>query len=340
MERDGDDASSSDPDPREDDILFSALVGALSRGVDASKAREVVRQQSVPPPIGLGPSWAATAAALAEDETRRRRAREALTVRVALPPAEDEDEDDDDASTLSRSEASASSHHGNLASKLETLARRAFDGPRDRLGGKAERFADANGASLAAPQLVRASWDGARRARSKSVENARERVTTNDDDPPLYNPSVAATRPRAPGVAWGPPRAPPDAIRRSATKRGSLTCVLTLVPIRPRSRCERRSLRTLPGVSLRPPLAFIPPRRLSTPTDAFELHPAIRLYRTSLSAKERREEDARTLVAALPFESGIAAAIRGAPRHAPRATSTCTPYHAAITPPRHQRTYP
>ena len=85
-QRDGDDASSSDPDPREDDILFSALVGALSRGVDASKAREVVRQQSVQPPIGLGPSWAATAAALAEDETRRRRAREALTVRVALPP--------------------------------------------------------------------------------------------------------------------------------------------------------------------------------------------------------------------------------------------------------------
>ena len=48
----------------------------------------------------------------------------------------------------------------------------------------------------------------------------------------------------------------------------------TLVPIRPRSRGGRRSLRTLPGASLRPPLAFNPrPRRLSTPTDAFELHP-------------------------------------------------------------------
>ena len=48
----------------------------------------------------------------------------------------------------------------------------------------------------------------------------------------------------------------------------------TLVPIRPRSRGERRSLRTLPGASLRPPLAFNPrPRRLSTPPDAFELHP-------------------------------------------------------------------
>jgi len=52
----------------------------------------------------------------------------------------------------------------------------------------------------------------------------------------------------------------------------------TLVPIRPRSRGERRSLRTFPpGVSLRPGfLAFNPhPRRLSTPTDAFQLHPVV-----------------------------------------------------------------
>ena len=43
--------------------------------------------------------------------------------------------------------------------------------------------------------------------------------------------------------------------------------ILTLVPIRPRSRGGRRSLRTFPGVSLRPPLGFNPdtPRRLSTP---------------------------------------------------------------------------
>jgi hypothetical protein len=49
---------------------------------------------------------------------------------------------------------------------------------------------------------------------------------------------------------------------------------VTLVPIRPRSRGKRRSLRTLlPGVSLRPHLAFNPdtPRRLSTSTDAFQL---------------------------------------------------------------------
>ena len=54
----------------------------------------------------------------------------------------------------------------------------------------------------------------------------------------------------------------------------------TLVPIRPRWRGERRSLRTFPGASLRPPRAFnARPRRLSTPPDAFELHPDNRMPR-------------------------------------------------------------
>ena len=48
----------------------------------------------------------------------------------------------------------------------------------------------------------------------------------------------------------------------------------TLVPIRPCSRGERRSLRNLPGASHRSSLAFnTRARRLSTPTDAFQLHP-------------------------------------------------------------------
>ena len=60
----------------------------------------------------------------------------------------------------------------------------------------------------------------------------------------------------------------------------------TLVPIRPRWRGGRRSLRTFAVVSLRPPLAFNPrPRRLSTPPDAFQLHPDVRLYGTTLSAR-------------------------------------------------------
>jgi hypothetical protein len=47
---------------------------------------------------------------------------------------------------------------------------------------------------------------------------------------------------------------------------GGAGAFYTLVPIRPRSRGERRSLRTFPGASLRPLLAFnTHPRRLSTP---------------------------------------------------------------------------
>ena len=65
----------------------------------------------------------------------------------------------------------------------------------------------------------------------------------------------------------------------------------TLVPIRPRWRGERRSLRTFPGASLRPPLAFNPrPRRLSTPTDAFQLHPDFRLYGTARRAARVRAD--------------------------------------------------
>jgi hypothetical protein len=45
----------------------------------------------------------------------------------------------------------------------------------------------------------------------------------------------------------------------------------------------------LPVVSLRPPLAFnTHPRRLSTSTDAFELHPDVRSYRTARSRRSSR----------------------------------------------------
>jgi len=65
---------------------------------------------------------------------------------------------------------------------------------------------------------------------------------------------------------------------------------VALVPIRPRRRGERRSLRTLPGVSLRPLHAFNPHhRRLSTPTDAFQLHPDIASYGTALSMSITRD---------------------------------------------------
>ena len=71
----------------------------------------------------------------------------------------------------------------------------------------------------------------------------------------------------------------------------------TLVPIRPHWRGERRSSRTLPGASLRSPLAFNPrPRHLSTPTDAFQLNPDIRSYGTTLSRR-------RSFAARAPLES-------------------------------------
>ena len=70
--------------------------------------------------------------------------------------------------------------------------------------------------------------------------------------------------------------------RRCSRRSGAF---YTLVPIRPRRRGGRRSLRTLPGASLRPHLAFNPrPRRLSTPPDAFQLHPDVRSYGTTLRA--------------------------------------------------------
>jgi len=54
-----------------------------------------------------------------------------------------------------------------------------------------------------------------------------------------------------------------DAVEDASDVRRVL---VTLVPIRPRRRGERRSLRTFPGVSLRPHHGFNPrPRRLSTP---------------------------------------------------------------------------
>ena len=67
----------------------------------------------------------------------------------------------------------------------------------------------------------------------------------------------------------------------------------TLVPIRPRWRGGRRSLRTFAAVSLRPTLAFnTRPRRLSTPSDAYELHPNIRLYGQLPSAPAARRREA------------------------------------------------
>ena len=109
---------------------------------------------------------------------------------------------------------------------------------------------------------------------------AAETAPSSPPPPPLprgvprdMGPGVVALD-LVPGKAGGLFAESGDEVRR----------VLTLVTIRPRSRGERRSLRTLPGASLRPHLAFNPdtPRRLSTPTDAFPLHPDFALYGMAL----------------------------------------------------------
>jgi len=105
--------------------------------------------------------------------------------------------------------------------------------------------------------------------------------------------------------------------------------LLTLVPIRPRRRGERRSLRTFPGVSLRPsPLGFNPdtPRRLSTPSDAFQLHPDVALNDgTTLRAledaladvypREEEEEEEEGASSASSSSSAMEVAMRHALAH-------------------------
>ena len=108
-------------------------------------------------------------------------------------------------------------------------------------------------------------------------ENARSRSCTRSSSSAPRRRSAArtttttTTTPRRPWMRC-------DARRLPSRTRRFEGAFYTLVPIRPRRRGERRSLRTLPVVSLRPgSLAFNPhPRRLSTPTDAFQLHPGFR----------------------------------------------------------------
>jgi hypothetical protein len=68
---------------------------------------------------------------------------------------------------------------------------------------------------------------------------------------------------------------------------GTVRSSITLVPIRPRSRGERRSLRTFPGVSLRPPLGFN-----LRPYDAFQLQ-LMPFNSTPTSLRTERPSDAK-----------------------------------------------
>ena len=132
-----------------------------------------------------------------------------------------------------------------------------------------------------------------RRARRDDREGrAARRAAARDHD---------ADRARDPRRAEGPLGVPrravasdPQFLNHRARRPRQGAFFFTLVPIRPRSRGERRSLRNFAVVSLRPPLAFNPrPRRLSTPTDAFEHHPAIALYGTTTASRRSRTDSSR-----------------------------------------------
>ena len=164
---------------------------------------------------------------------------------------------------------------------------------------------------------------------------ARRDATRRDDLPPAL--PRTSSPPRRSGLVWSglvalaPRRAPERRVasRRVSPRSPRFRRALTPVPIRPRWRGERRSLRTLPGASLRPALAFNPrPRRLSTPLlTPFNSTPtSVASYgpstlRRSSSAKPRARSQSSTSPGS---RATSAPAARSLPREgwAPAATST------------------
>ena len=147
---------------------------------------------------------------------------------------------------------------------------------RRRRGRRATRVAPARAAaSPPKPSLPRAVRVQSSVAPIRGSRRPHPAPTDPSPSPPSIAIAVASPQKPSRRGGVGPRRggraAVADAERAADGRKGAF---YTLVPIRPRRRGERRSLRTFAVVSLRPPLAFNPrPRRLSTPTDAFELHP-------------------------------------------------------------------
>ena len=140
-------------------------------------------------------------------------------------------------------------------------------------------------------------------ARRESMRASRPRWDGAGDGAGGFDPGgdVLALEPsppprtRATDFASAPGRGDGD-VKEVFGARGAF---YTLVPIRQRRRGERRSLRTFAGDSLRPPLPVNPrPRRLSTPSDAFELHPRVdggsRGARLARGAQAVGDDDARS----------------------------------------------
>ncbi|EEH52711.1 uncharacterized protein MICPUCDRAFT_52520 [Micromonas pusilla CCMP1545] len=142
-----------------------------------------------------------------------------------------------------------------------------------------DRGADADEARRLREEVARRdveieALDAASRARTEELRSEKDALRAVADEHRArvvtlegYIAECAATVPESVAF-WSlrPPEETPAAAAEGGGGGAQGAFYLTLVPIRPRRRGERRSLRTFAGVSLRPPLAFNNrPRRLSTP---------------------------------------------------------------------------
>ena len=172
-----------------------------------------------------------------------------------------------------------------LRERLEARERAKTEG-----GAEMQAYAKAAEAARAGEKRKRDGdgGDGRGEGREEDAEKAPRRIDDESPDPepePEPEPRGAKSDAAAEryecvtcGVQCGSAAnyaSHRDSKRHKAAAQRERGAFYTMVPIRRRSRGERRSLRTLPGASLRPSLAFnTHPRRLSTSTDAFQLHRA------------------------------------------------------------------
>mgnify|MGYP001973687623 CR=1 FL=1 len=196
--------------------------------------------------------------------------------RSASPPGRGDDRDRD------RPRRSSGRHAGAYREPAIFLGGLPFDTDERTLRDLCERYGDVESVKISYDMETRKSRGFAfiTFARLDDALDAAERINGTDVEGRIVRCNMAEDKPeRANGGG--------SAGKHHHQVRSSIT----LVPIRPRRRGERRSLRTLPGASLRPgsPAFNTRPRCLSTSTDAFQLHPDVRSYRTALIiARDRR----------------------------------------------------
>jgi preprotein translocase subunit SecA len=118
----------------------------------------------------------------------------------------------------------------------------------------------------AGPEVITAALQGVEIVDMNPLTNPAK---VTDTEPEAREEEVAARVERRMEFSRG---------QASLEEKGRRGAFYTLVPIRPRPRGERRSLRRLPVASLRPPhFQFPPSTPFNSASDAFELHPDVAL---------------------------------------------------------------